>query len=86
MDVICALHISTEQQVTAVRHQDFQSPEWKKFPDFSRLQLNSYACPRLLKGGGEGGLGASSPRKFSQLGCSDWLKMNFTQQNSLTFP
>ena len=30
------------------------------------------------------GVGTCSPREFSKLGCSDWLKMNFTQQNSLT--
>ena len=27
-----------------------QSREGMKFPDFSRLQLNSYVCPRLLRG------------------------------------
>ena len=33
-----------------------------------------------------GGLGACSPWKFLKLGSSTWLKMNFRQQNSLTFP
>ena len=49
------------------------------FPNFFRLRLDSYVCLRLVRS-----LGACSRRKFSKLGCSDWLKINFTQQNSLT--
>ena len=32
--------------------QGVQSPEGMKFPDFSRLRLNSHVCPRLLRGSG----------------------------------
>ena len=37
-------------------------------------------CPRLLRGSG-----GMVPRKFAKLRCSNWMKMNFTPQNSLTF-
>ena len=43
-------------------------------PDFSRPRLSSTVSPRC------------SPRKFSKLGSSTWLKINFRQQNSPTFP
>ena len=32
--------------------QDAHSAEGMKFPDFSRLQLNFYVCPRLFMGSG----------------------------------
>ena len=52
--------------------QGVQSPEEMKFPDFSRLRLNPYVYPRLLRG-----------IKIKMLRL---VKMNFTKQNSLTFP
>ena len=56
-------------------------PDNMKFPDFSRPRLSSTVSPRPFRG-----LGVCSPRKFSKLGYSTQLKMNFRQQNSLTFP
>ena len=51
-----------------------------KFPDFSRPRLSSTVSPRPFRGSGD-----MLPRKSSKLGSSAWLKMNFRQQNSLTF-
>ena len=57
-------------------------PDNMKFIDFSRSSLSSTVIPRPFRGWG----GACSPRKFSKLGPLTWLKMNFRQQHSLTFP
>ena len=57
-------------------NQGVQSPEAMEFPDFSRLWINSYVCPRLLREVWE-----HAPPENFKIG----LKMNFTQQNSLTF-
>ena len=48
-------------------------PDNMKFPDFSRPRLSSTVILRPFRG-------------FSELGPSTWLKMNFRQQNSVTFP
>ena len=53
-------------------------PDNMKFPDFLRPRLSPTVSRRPFRG-----LGACSPRKFSKLGPSTWLKMNFRQQNSL---
>ena len=66
--------------VTKFRTRGCHFPDTVKFPDFSRPRPSSTWVGDHL-----GGLGAWSPRKFLKLGSSTWLKMNFRQQNSLTF-
>ena len=56
---------------TLVHCQGCHFPDSMKFPDFSRPRLGSTVSPRP---------------KFSKLGSSTWLKMNFRQQSPLTFP
>ena len=65
--------------------QGVHSPEGTKFLDFS-LTFPGYDWILMCVEDCLGSLGACSPIKFSKLGRSDWLKMNFTQQNCLTFP
>ena len=55
---------------TLVHCQGCHFPDSMKFPAFSRPRLGSTVSPRP---------------KFSKLGSSTWLKMNFRQQNLLTF-
>ena len=55
---------------TLVHCQGCHFPDSMKFPYFSRPRLGSTVSPRP---------------KFSKLGSSTWLKMNFRQQNPLTF-
>ena len=55
---------------TLVHCQGCHFPDSMKFPDFSRPRLG---CTLSLR------------PKFSKLGSSTWLKMNFRQQNPLTF-
>ena len=54
-----------------VHCQGCHFPDSMKFPYFFRPRLGSTVRPRP---------------KFSKLGSSTWLKMNFRQQNPLTFP
>ena len=59
------IRIQTEKRC---RSHCVQSPEGIKFPDFSRLKLNSYVCPRLFWGL----WGHATPENFqdAQISCN----------------
>ena len=63
--------------------QDVHSAEGMKFPDFSRLQLNFYVCPRLFRGsGGMLRMLKLAENELYKTKFPDFFSLN---QNSLTF-
>ena len=44
------LAVNTRRPFSVITTQDVHSPEGMKFPNFSRLKLNSDVCLRLLGG------------------------------------
>ena len=64
-----------------IQNQGCHFPDNMKFPDFSVPRLSSTVSPRPFRG-----LWGHAPQKISKLGYLTRLKINFRQQNSLTFP